>query len=158
MVDRYTRAVLTVIAGCLLWLCVMSVGKPAEAQRLATVPSHMVPAQAQPVVIVGWGEMTTKGEVTLSLKRQPDGTQVTDTALPVRLPYSSQNPMPVMLDRGGSPLRVTVDSPIKLTYTSEAPLAVGVTAIRRTSEAAWDSIDTNVQPSSRTKMPGEPQD
>lgn len=153
MVDRYTKAVLTVIAGSLLWLCVMSVGRPVEAQRLAAAPPHMLPAQAQPVVIVGWGEMSSKGEVMLSLKRQPDGTQVTDTALPVRLPYSDQNPLPVAIDRSGSPLPVTVNSAIKLAYTSEAPLPVGVTAIRRT--AAWDSIDTNVLPGPRTTLPGE---
>ena len=144
MVDRYTKAVLTVIAGCLLWLCLMSVGRPVEAQRLAAVPPQMVPAQAQPVVIVGWGEMSTKGEVTLSLRRRADGTQVTDTALPVAI------------NRDGPPLPVTVNSAIKLAYTNEAPLAVGVTAIRRTAE--WDSIDTNVLPGPRTKMPGEPQE
>jgi hypothetical protein len=145
MVDRYTKAVLTVIAGCLLWQCAMSLGRPVEAQRLAAAPPHMLPGQAQPVVIVGWGEMSPKGEVMLSLKRQADGTQVTDPALPVRLPYSP-----------GSPLPVSVESPIKLAYTREAPLAVGVTAIKRTAD--WDSIDTNVLPGPRTTRPGELQD
>jgi hypothetical protein len=157
MVDRYTKAVLTVIAGCLLWLCVMSVGRPVEAQRLAAPPPDLVASHAQPVVIVGWGEMSTKGGgVVLSLKRQPDGTQVTDPALPVRLPYSPQNPMPVAFDRNGSPLPVTVNSAIKLAYTSEAPLPIGVTAIKRTVD--WDSIDTNVLPGPRTKLPGELQE
>ena len=144
MVDRYTKAVLTVIAGCLLWLCVMNAGRPVEAQRLAAAPPSMLPAQAQPVVIVGWGEMSTKGEVTLSLKRQADGTQVTDTTLPVAI------------NRDGPPLPVTVNSAIKLAYTHDAPLSVGVTAIRRTTD--WDSIDTNVLPGPRTKLPGEIQE
>lgn len=146
MVDRYTKAVLTVIAGCLLWQCAMSLGSPVEAQRLASTPPHMLTAQqAQPVVIVGWGEMSSKGDVMLSFKRQADGTQVTDMELPVRLPYSAQSPLPV-----------TVNSAIKLAYTREAPLPVGVTAIKRSAD--WDSIDTNVLPGPRTKFPGEPQE
>lgn len=50
--------------------------------------------------------------------------------------------MPVAIDRNGSPLPVAVNSQIKLAHTSDGPLPVGVTAIRRTAE--WDGIDTNV--------------
>ena len=31
--DAYTKAVLTVIAGCLLWLCVMNTGRALSAQQ-----------------------------------------------------------------------------------------------------------------------------
>ena len=31
--DAYTKAVLTVIAGCLLWLCAMQTGRPLAAQQ-----------------------------------------------------------------------------------------------------------------------------
>lgn len=31
-VDRYTKAVLTVIAGCLLWICAMGAGPSLWAQ------------------------------------------------------------------------------------------------------------------------------
>jgi hypothetical protein len=156
MVDRYTKAVLTVIAGCLLWLCLMMSGRPVEAQQLAAVPADVLPQRAQPVVIVGWGEMSTQGRIVLSLKRQPDGTTVTDTALPMRLPYTAQNPMPVAIEAHGSPIPVAVNSPIKLAYTTDAPLPVGITAIRRTGQ--WDEINTHVQPGPRTNLPGEPQE
>ena len=156
MVDRYTKAVLTVIAGCLLWLCLMMTpGRPVQAQQLATVPADILPQRAQPVVIVGWGEMSTQGRIVLSLKRQPDGTMVTDTTMPMRLPYSAQNPMPVAIEGRGSPIPVAVNSPIKLAYTAAAPLPIGVTEIKRTGH--WDDINTHVQPGPRTNLPGEPQ-
>jgi hypothetical protein len=145
MVDRYTKIVLTVIAGSLLWLCSMMPGRPVQAQQLATVPAEVMSQRAQPVVIVGWGEMSTEGRIVLNLKRQPDGTMVTDTSMPVRLPYTAQNPIPV-----------AVNSPIKLAYTTDAPLPVGVTAIKRTGQ--WDDVHTRVQPGPRTNFPGEPQE
>ena len=49
--DPYTKAVLTVIAGCLLWLCAMQTGRPLAAQQALTLEK----AAPQPVVIVGWG-------------------------------------------------------------------------------------------------------
>lgn len=42
MVDRYTRVVLTVIAACLVWLCVNGMPQRAQAQG------------AQPVLLAGW--------------------------------------------------------------------------------------------------------
>lgn len=44
--DRYTKAVLTVIAACLLWLCVKPLFEPAKAAAYAP----------QPVQIVGWAD------------------------------------------------------------------------------------------------------
>src|SRR5262245_13519881 len=35
--DAYTKAILTVIAGCLLWLCVMQAGWPVAAQQTLTL-------------------------------------------------------------------------------------------------------------------------
>ena len=42
MVDRHTRLVLTVIAACLVWLCVNGLPEGAHAQG------------AQPVLLAGW--------------------------------------------------------------------------------------------------------
>ncbi len=43
MVDRYTRVVLTVIALCLVWLCVNGMPQRVQAQ-----------SGAQPVLLAGW--------------------------------------------------------------------------------------------------------
>lgn len=51
--DRYTKTVLTVIAGALVYLCiVMTAFPPVHAQQTAARPGEMTgPAQ---VVVVGW--------------------------------------------------------------------------------------------------------
>lgn len=54
MTDRYTRAVLTVIALCLVWLCV------ASAPSLIPTVSAQPAQKATEVVIVGWRD--TSGE------------------------------------------------------------------------------------------------
>src|SRR5689334_10508 len=67
-VDRYTKAVLTVIAGCLLWICAASAGVPLFAQR--DQPAREAGPwsdRAQPVVIVGTGTMDDQGRVTINL-------------------------------------------------------------------------------------------
>jgi len=56
--DPYTKTVLTVIAGCLLWLCAMQTGRPLAAQQALTLEK----AGPQPVVIVGWGTLASRGE------------------------------------------------------------------------------------------------
>ena len=70
VVDRYTKIVLTVIAGCLLWLCVMNTGLGVQAQQ-PPVPAAVGPAREvapQPVVIVGW---TVNGEVPVRVESMP---------------------------------------------------------------------------------------
>ena len=64
VIDRYTKLVLTVIALCLVWLCAMTAGRPAQAQQLTAMN---VPGGVQPVVIVGWGSMDMQGQVALQL-------------------------------------------------------------------------------------------
>jgi hypothetical protein len=51
VIDRYTKVVLTVIAGCLLFQCLMMAGKVVQAQE-AMDSWTLVPGRAQPVVIV----------------------------------------------------------------------------------------------------------
>jgi hypothetical protein len=60
--DVYTNAVLTVIAGCLLFQCAMLVGTRVDAQA----PAAPRQVQAQPVVIVGWGEIAANGDIHLA--------------------------------------------------------------------------------------------
>jgi len=118
-VDRYTKAVLTVIAGCLLWMCVMDAGQALQAQRrdpdrdveLAGVSLKTIKTIAQPVIIVGTGVMDREGNVEVLFIRRDART---DPTLSVRLPYSPANPM-----------------------------AVEISAVRKTGE--WDPLRTDVQ-------------
>ena len=124
IVDRYTKAVLTVIAASLLWLCALQAGRPVEAQQK---PPEVAPGPPQPIVIVGWGTMDAEGRITLI--RTPRG--ITDSNLPVkvtalppgpvdvRLPYSDVQPLPVGVSQvkpvgPWEPLRVSVeDAPVR---------------------------------------------
>ena len=116
MVDRYTKAVLTVIAGCLLWICALTVGRPALAQQLTRVDP--VPAGVQPVVIVGWGTLDQNGKVALQMVteggvRRTDATLAVraDSPLPVTLPYTPEAPLSVRLGvQQGSPMPVSIKS------------------------------------------------
>jgi hypothetical protein len=142
VVDRYTKAVLTVIAACLIWLCAMTTGRPAQAQQLTAVTS--LPGGAQPVVIVGWGSMDMEGRVALQLATGGAGPTHTDAtlpvradrALPVKLPYTPADPLPA-----------------KLTSTHDNPLSVEIAAIRKNS-AGWEPIRTEVEPAATRDKPG----
>src|SRR6266511_5478042 len=80
-VDRYTKAVLTVIAGCLLWICAMGAGLSLSAQRGSAVTNAV-----QPVVVVGTGTLDQQGTVAVHYVRLPDGRMRTDPTVPVSLP------------------------------------------------------------------------
>jgi hypothetical protein len=127
-VDRYTKAVLTVIAACLLWLSAITSGWPVQAQQR---PPELTQGPAQPVVIVGWGTMDGQGRIELSQTSTRAGSR-TDPNLPVRvidlppgpidvrLPYSESWPLPVgvaQVKPAGvwEPMRVSVeDAPVRL--------------------------------------------
>jgi hypothetical protein len=139
-VDRYTKIVLTIIAVCLLWLSVMTTGRPAQAQSLT--PMGSLPGGVQPVVIVGWGSMDQQGRVALRFisdngVRRTDATLPVraDNALPVKLPYSADDPLPTRLN------------------TQDNPLSVSITAIRR-GDGLWDPIRTQVEPANTRDKPG----
>src|SRR3954464_169509 len=102
-VDRYTKAMLTVIAGCLLWMCVMGAGPGLQAQRQRDRErdSEVIPVDfkdiktvAQPVILVGTGTMDRQGNIDVTFNQQERGRR-TDPTLSVRLPYSPLNPMAV---------------------------------------------------------------
>jgi hypothetical protein len=128
VVDRYTKAVLTVIAAALVWLCALHAARPVEAQQQPR-PRDVVAGPAQPVVIVGWGTMDPSGEI--SVVRTP-GRGLTDPNIPVkvtnlptgpfdvRLPYSEATPLPIGVSQvkpSGvwEPVRVSVeDAPVRM--------------------------------------------
>lgn len=132
-VDRYTKAVLTVIAGCLLWICAMGAGPSVAAQPAAFL--KIPGATVQPVVIVGTGTLDQQGTVTVNFVRQPDGPPRTDPTVPVALPYTPAKPMPVGLP-----------------YTGAAALPVEITAVKKVGE--WEPIRASVEDAPPRKKPG----
>jgi hypothetical protein len=127
-VDRYTKAMLTVIAGCLLWMCVMGAGPGLQAQRRdrdqrepdpISVNLKDIKTVAQPVILVGTGIMDRQGNIEVSFNTD----KRTDPTLAVRLPYSPSSPM-----------------------------AVEISAVKKTGE--WDSLRTAVDDAPLRQKPG----
>jgi hypothetical protein len=130
-VDRYTKCVLTVIAGCLLWICVMGSGSPLSAQaRSRTFPK----ADVQPVVLVGTGTLDEAGTVTVNFV--PNGSRLaTDPTVPVTLPYTAERPLPVGLP-----------------YTASKPLSVEIASLKKTGD--WEPIRVKVEDAPLRTQPG----
>jgi hypothetical protein len=144
MVDRYTKAVLTVIAGCLLWICAMGAGVPLTAQRssVQTMPN----ATIQPVVIVGTGTLDQRGTVTVNFTQQGR----TDPTLAVQLPYSAAKPLPVSL-----PYTSASPMPTQLPYNASSPLAIEIAAVKKTGE--WEPVRVRVEDAPTKSRPGQQQ-
>jgi len=140
-VDRYTKGVLTVIAGCLLWMCAMWAPGAVLAQQ-TTKEIGPWSQHVQPVVLVGMGAMDAQGKVIVYFSPH-NGVQWTDPTvpvhaaapLPVSLPYSQSNPLPMELD-----------------YTPVSPLPVVITGVKKTGE--WEPIRTQVEPEPGRARPG----
>lgn len=140
IVDRYTKVVLSVIAGSLLWLCAMSAGRPAQAQQLS---AGSLPGGAVPVMIVGWGTVAADG--TVAVHYAPNGPRTTDPTLPVRttttvsatLPYSEANPLAA-----------------KLVIAPSNPLSVQLSAIGKIEDGRWDPIRVQVEDQPTRQKPG----
>lgn len=143
-VDRYTKAVLTVIAGCLLWICAMGTGQALSAQSSTSARTQN--ASAQPVIVVGTGTVDQQGTLTVNYIVQ-DGVRRTDPTLPVALPYSAQKPLPVGLP-------YTSDSPLpaRLTNASDTPVPVEISAVRKVGQ--WEPIRTSVEDAPAKTKPG----
>ena len=138
-IDRYTKAVLTIIAGCLLWICVTSAGVPLGAQmRFAASTNTTV----QPVVIVGTGTLDRSGTVTFDYSRGR-----TEWSLPVTLAYTDAKPLPV-----GLPYSASNPLPAQLSYTPARPMPVELAAVRKTGE--WEAIRTREDDAATRRMPG----
>lgn len=132
-VDRYTKSVLTVIAGCLLWICAMGAGPALQAQRSRDreverdalplpVDFREIKTVAQPVILVGTGTMDRQGNIQVTFN-QEGRVRRTDPTLSVRLPYSPDNPM-----------------------------AVEIAAVKKTGE--WESLRTAVDDAPLRQKPG----
>jgi hypothetical protein len=135
-VDRYTRGVLTVIAGALLYICVMLSGAPISAQGLVA-PKVLQQVKPQPVVIVGWGSVREDGEIYLNTVKDPNGTVHTDMMLPVKVMQKPRDPITVTLE-----------------YNEQHPLPVGIAQIR--AGQTWEPIRTKVEPAGTRDKPGGP--
>ncbi len=146
--DAYTKAVLTVIAGALVYIGAMLSGQPASAQTMAAAPQTFFQAsKPQAVVVVGWGSVRSDGQVLLHTVRDPAGGTRTDSTLPVAVQATREKPVPVSIQPGPQPL------PVSLGVTAQQPLPVGLTAIK--AGADWDAINAKVdQP--LTRLPGKP--
>jgi hypothetical protein len=149
--DRYTKAVLTIIAGALLYIGAMLSGQPASAQTMAPASQAFVEErQPQPVVIVGWGTVRSDGKVFINTVRDVGGFSRTDATLPVALQATPQQPLPVSIRQpGGQPV------PVSLGVTAQRPLPVALTSIKPTG-ADWEQIRVKVDPQAPTPRPGFP--
>jgi hypothetical protein len=128
--DAYTKAVLTVIAGCLLWLCALSAGRPLAAQQ----PMQLAGTTVQPVVVVGWGTFDEHGRASVSMIEGRKGRQ-SDPNLPIKVVALPPGPVNV-----------------KMNYTDQAPLPVGITRIKPTAE--WEPIRNAAEPEPTRPKPG----
>lgn len=144
-IDRYTKAVLTVIAASLLWLCAMGAPGTLQAQQAARELGPWS-GRVQPVVVVGTGSMDDQGKVVVNFIRQ-GGVSRTDPTLPVQLPYSTAKPLPVAL-----PYSTSSPMPAQLFYTAEAPLPIEIAAVKKTGP--WESIVTSVLDAPARARPG----
>jgi hypothetical protein len=130
-IDSYTKAVLTVIAACLVWMCVKSTGETVVAQSQAAPWS---PLPAQPVVVVGWGRLNPAVAGGIEIDWADPQRRVSEISVPVR----------PSTDPRFDPLRVRVES--------QAPLSVSVDAVRR--GAAWDPFRTQIEKEPPQRVPG----
>jgi hypothetical protein len=133
-VDRYTKALLTIIAGALVYIAAMLSGERAQAQSGA----GEVSTRPQPVVVVGW--------------------EARPRALPVVI-ESTTRPVPVAVQPMPQPLPVTLSAPpsqplpVTLSGTPSQAWPVTLTGIRAGSE--WDEIRVRAQQRT-TSTPGIP--
>lgn len=136
--DRYTKGVLTVIAGALVYICLMVSG-PRVAAQSGPAPftsKQLTDVRPQPVVVVGWGTLGADGEIRVTTVKQPDGSVRTDPFLPIKVREMPPSPLSVSLG-----------------FSAEHPLPVGLTAV--TPGAAWEPIRAKVEPAPTQKYPGQ---
>jgi hypothetical protein len=142
-VDRYTKAVLTVIAGCLLWICAMGTGPSLEAQSVRRIPNSSI----QPVVIVGSGTLDQEGTVTVTFVRGADGRTRTDPTLSMTMPYTPAKPLPVSLPYTPSnPLPSVVLNP------DDLPVPMEIMGVRK--PGGWDPLRVRVEDTTAKPRPG----
>jgi hypothetical protein len=147
-IDRYTKAVLTVIAGALIYIAAMLGGSAAGAQGPPASTGGLIePGMPQPVVVVGWGTLRDDGQVLLQRIRDTTGMMRTDVTLPVSLQATPERPLPVTIAR--QPIAVA------LNVTPLRPLPVGIAAIKP-GGPDWEQIRVKVEPQPPASRPGFP--
>ena len=137
--DAYTKAVLTVIAGCLLWLCAMQSGRPLAAQQPQQPQRPLLlaeAARAQPVVVVGWGTIDEQGRASVTMMQDRAGRR-SDPNIPVKLTSVTAGPLDVRLE-----------------YNDKRPLPVGLTRIKPAPDTAWEPVRTAAEPDPPRSRPG----
>jgi hypothetical protein len=130
-IDTYTKAVLTVIAACLVWLCVKSSGDVVVAQ---SQPNPVGPLPAQPVVVVGWGRLNPAVAGGIEIDWSDSQRRLSETSLAVR----------PSADARFDPLRVRVEN--------QTPLSVSVDGVRRGKD--WEPLRTQVEKDPPQLTPG----
>ena len=128
--DAYTKAMLTLIAACLLWLCANSAGLPLLAQSSMSL-SNVSP---QPVVIVGSGSLDDQGRISITMLQDRAGRR-SDPNIPVKLVSVPAGPIDV-----------------ELSYTDKDPMPVGLTRVKPSAE--WEPIRSAAEPEPTRPKPG----
>ena len=127
--DAYTKAVLTIIAACLLWICLISAGQPLKAQ-----PQQYSPLPAQPVVVVGWGRLNPGAPGGIEIAWSDSVRKVSEPAVPIR-PATDSRPVPVRIEL-------------------PTPLPVSLEAVKKSRDSAWDALRTAAEPDTGSRVPG----
>ena len=109
MTDRYTKTVLTVIAGALIYLCIVMTAFPAAQAQSSARPGE--PTGPQDVVVVGWRPTTPLPIVALEpvrvITEQKAG--IPDRVVMVGWEETTaQGPAARRFDTGGDGLPVSV--------------------------------------------------
>src|SRR6478672_7820816 len=138
--DRFTKFLLTIIAGCLVWLCAMWTPASLHAQQNTMFQNGNGPAV--PVVVVGTGTLRRDGVITVVY--QGDHT---DPTLPVTLPYTAAHPLPASL-----PYTAANPLPTHLPYTADSPLPMELTGVRR--GPTWEPLRVSVEDAPTRGKPG----
>jgi hypothetical protein len=130
-IDAYTKTVLTVIAACLVWLCLSSAGQTVVAQSQPALVSAL---PAQPVVVVGWGRLNPAVAGGVEIEWSDPQRRISETSVAVR----------PSTDARFDPLRVKIENP--------APVPVSLDAVHK--GATWDPIRTQVEKDPPQRVPG----
>jgi hypothetical protein len=102
--DLYTKAVLTVIAACLVWICLNSVTPTAMAQTAAGQPARVM------IVDERGNPLYTAQGFRVNLGTQPLPISVSNTSLPVTIGNTSLPVVVTSVERLGrwDPLEIRV--------------------------------------------------
>jgi hypothetical protein len=130
-VDPYTKAVLTVIAGALLWLCATSTAQPLQAQPISP---QVAPLPAQPVVVVGWGRLNPQAPAGIEIAWSDSNRKISEPAVPIR------------------PAAEGKFNPLRVRLEMAAPLPVSVEGIKKGD--TWDPLRTAAEPDVPSRVPG----